>query len=220
MKQIIYGIINLFLIILFVILLLVIGENGLRRMEVNENTSNAISATMSSVIKGEGDAEYGDEEWTAEFIEELLIQASDNESLLIDINEMDMEMGILSASVKEEFVYANGNKASKSGSRTAIIDRQNEEQKQMYSVAFYCDIYENGEIVSVPFCKYTIAEGEKCIYPSFPELENYKFSYARFEEGGPVTTISEGDLIFILDKNGKTMNISQNIEIHGVYKNV
>lgn len=218
MKQVIYGMINVFLLILFIILLLIIGENGLRDMEVKMNLTNAMETTMKDIVEEAGNTDYGREEWTADFIESMLLQASDNESLCINIDEVDAEKGILSASVKENFIYANGNQTSKTASRTAILDRVDEVTRETYSISFYCDFYENGEMTSVPFCTLILNEGEKCLYPSFPELGGYVFSYAAYEDGSAVLTKIEEGKKFIIDMNGEIMSIHKNIEIHGVYK--
>lgn len=137
-----------------------------RTVELSEAVDNALVAAMNNVALGKCYRIDNDDELVEDF-KQLLMTSIDSASQIdVEVLKVDYEKGILEVNVTEHFKYINGRVGTISKKASAILDRQEYEDKY-YTVRYYVDdnVYKS----------YVIAEGGTMIVPKAPQMEGYQF---------------------------------------------
>lgn len=134
-----------------------------RSMEINSNLSSVVEETVENMTV---DAKYtisNYDEFVADLTSELSKKLDTDSSIIIKVLNADMEKGILSVRVEEEYSHPNGNKGTVQCERTVILNKVYEAEQETYTVKFFlkkedvdggrpykvCEVH-SGEGVAVP----------------------------------------------------------------------
>lgn len=118
---------------------------------------------LSRIVKNTLESEYpiGDETTALKMLEEEIGKvASEDAEISIEVQEMDLEKGVLSVLVTETFPTVTGTSKVLTFQKTAIMDRLSV-QNPTVTVTFLVA----GEV----YKEYQIAQGEECPLPKMPE---------------------------------------------------
>lgn len=152
-KNIIVGIVGIFLAMYVVI----IGLN----FYTTQNHKNALENKVSRAVKSTLNTMYGTNDTEAAL--ELLkgdILADSQRQITININAIDLEKGILSIEVNERFPLITGEEREIVVEKTVIMEKE-EMETSFVTVTFMVD----GEV----YKEYQLEPGEECPMPKVPE---------------------------------------------------
>ncbi len=165
-------------IALFVcVIMLALYGRAAREEEAFASLSQAVDATMSSVMRGHAYTIEEKEAFTADFLKTLLIQMNSDSDLTVAILDADYELGLLSVEITETYRHPNGEQGSVAEVRTVIFDRKEERAPEYQTVGFYT----SGDTL---YKEYSIRKGTVCTVPAPPTEEGSVFRGWRFVSGG------------------------------------
>lgn len=177
MKKVAFGMACGLVSIFVIVMMLTIFGRSARQDETEYILAQAIDSSLSDVMKGRnGDIEEN-EDFVADFLKTLLIQANSDSDITVSVLDADYKQGILSVEITEKFKHPNGNTGSVSQVRTVIFDKAEEREPEYCSVSFYTaedEIYK----------EYRIQKDTFSIIPVPPQKEGKIFSCWRFVTGG------------------------------------
>lgn len=195
MKNIIFGGAGMTVIVLVSVILLSVAGRGIRSHELNIAVARAVKNTVETGYERaqtEGNSASLKEEMTAYLGQEIINAVQSEAAVQIEVLEMELEKGIVSARVTEGFLYPNGKQSEVSVTKTAIADREGESEARNYTVKYYVD----GSL----YKEYSICGGDPLIVPADPSEEGKRFAGWIVQEGGAVEADAgrtvEGDYEF------------------------
>lgn len=182
--------------ILTLAVILTIGSAMNRRNELQSSLSNAMEETVEWIA---ADTEYGDKDMmaVAACAEALAFAADTDSDITVEMYQADMQKGVLTMKVLENFCHPNGKKGTAEWQRTVIYNRREEDGPETYQVRFY----QNREMMLGEENCYKMCEvlgGEHIMPPAEPKAEGMVF-------GGWI------------DTNGYMADFSQPIDQNLVY---
>lgn len=158
MKNAIIGIIGGFVIIYVTVISLSIYAKSVRENELNCTVSAVMKQTLKQNVRQEGELEqWGqkavvqvkeqlepktDAEVSEQLVQEITRRLSSESEVQVDVKVCDMERGIISATVKEEFSYPNGKLGTAYLSKTIIVDHKVVEESEQARESPKSDITE------------------------------------------------------------------------------
>lgn len=182
-------------------LLIVMTVNGRmnRSTEINSNLSSIVEETVENMAVEKKYTISNYNEYIADLVENLSYVLDTKSDITVKVINADKERGLLSIRITEEFNHPNGNRGTVECERTVVLDKQEEDEPETYTVKFYV-VDQNGQ--QKCYKTYTIAEGDMVSAPVAPTN-----AYAAF--GG--WTDSSGYLADF------TQPVTQDLEYHAVW---
>lgn len=150
-------------------IILTISGRALRQSENTDALADAIETSLKNVMQQKAYTINNSDEFVADFLETLLVQYNSDSKITVKILKQDMEKGLLSVEVDEEYTHPNGNTGTVSVVRTVIFDRSIKQDEIYHTINFWV----NGE----KYKSYSILEGNALIDPKEPEEEDQEFLY-------------------------------------------
>lgn len=162
-----------------VVMMLTLYGRSVRQSEAEYMLAQAMDSSLSGVMQGKNRAIKDNEDFVADFLKALLIQANSDSDITVSVLHADYKQGILSVEITEKFRHPNGNPGSVSKIRTVIFDRTEEKAKEpeYCKVGFYTA---DGEV----YKEYGLQKGSLCMMPVDPKKEGKVFGGWRFVNGG------------------------------------
>ncbi len=176
MKKVAFGMACGLVSLFVVLLMLTLFGRAARKSETEYMLAQAMDSSLSGAMQKQGETTGAGEEFTADFLKALLIQANSDSELTVSVLDADEQKGILSVEITERFRHPNGNEGSVSQARTVIFDRAAEQEPEYCRVGFYL---EDGEM----YKEYRVPKGSVCSIPVSPRKEGKRFLYWRFATG-------------------------------------
>ena len=206
------GLVSLFV---FVMMLTLFGRSA-RQNEAEYMLAQAIDSSLSDVMQGRNHAITENEDFVADFLKALLIQANSDSDISVSVLEADYKQGILSVEITEKFKHPNGNTGSVSQVRTVIFDKAEEKEPEYRKVTFYTG---DDEV----YKEYRIQKGTLCSIPVSPKKEGKTFLCWRFVTGGTgqagsIRTAYSGVEKDVLASGGKPYTVSEDTKLIAVFR--
>lgn len=134
-----------------------------RSMEINSNLSSVIEETVEIMILDEKYTISNYDEFIADFASELSEKLDTESNIIIKVLNADIERGLLSIKVIEEYSHPNGKKGTVECERNVILNKVNEDAPETHTVKFFlkkedidndrpykvCQVH-SGDVVSIP----------------------------------------------------------------------
>lgn len=177
MKQAIFGMVAMLVVLFFSLICLTIHGRNLRQKEVENSLVEALDGAMTNLMKQEIYSIDSTDTFVADLLQTLLGQINSTSDIEVNILAADREKGILSVEITETYMHPNGKSGSVSALRTVILDKTAETEESLYNVEFYIDdqnLYK----------RYALKENSYCPVPVSPEKEGKRFRCWRFVTGG------------------------------------
>ncbi|MCR5666257.1 MAG: hypothetical protein K6G01_05455 [Eubacterium sp.] len=191
MKSIVIGV-SLVLVGLFVVLTaLSVHARTIRMVKEQTALENTVESAVDDALSQNLFTQKSQEEFVAEFLENALVQLNPDATVTVDIAAADLDKGILSVKVTQQYESLGQKKRTLSYETTALLERDGE--KEYFSIIFQD---EDG----TSYRKYKIAQGENIILPNeAPSHEGKKFCFWESEEGVKATsrTVANKDVTYI-----------------------
>lgn len=121
MKNILIGIVGGMILVYMIVIQLGIYTESVRRNELEQ----CVSDVSMQILKGYRDE--SDETAQKALTDRIRQRLSSDSDVQIEVLACDMQKGIVSVKVKEEFLYPNGKNGSVQTARTAIAEKKAEE---------------------------------------------------------------------------------------------
>lgn len=143
MKQVVFGVVAGFIVILCAVAVLTVEGRSNREHELKQALSAAVDETMQNVcVTHKYDVKDSDE-FAADFCQALLERISTgtgehqdgNLSIQVNVLEADPDRGLLSVAVTETFTHPNGKVGKVKCNSTAVLEREKEKQEVILT---YC----------------------------------------------------------------------------------
>ncbi len=172
------NIINLMLVMILGVLMIesamTSAGKSSREMELAESLPSAIEESVQKLIKQNGYKIEDSQELIMDFIEDLSLTLDSDCDFTVEVEEVDVEKGLLSVNVIGKYKHPHGEDASISCSRTVIFDKKQKERKKNCVVKFY-KTKEDMEYNKNPYKCYEIQEGDCVTRPINPVSEGRRF---------------------------------------------
>lgn len=158
--------------VLVLVIVMTIGGNMNRRVELQENLSAAVEGALKEEQYEDGAA--GQQELIAECLMRLVYAFGSATDLSLQIYQSDVEKEILALQANGSYVQQNGKQGEVSWERVAICEKEEKEAVKECEVSFYWDKDDmlKGE---QSYKKYRVAEGERMAVPLEPKKEGMVF---------------------------------------------
>ena len=167
MKQVVYGIVTAVMVFITVgIVMAVVGKTN-RRADMDNALSISVEHAVETTMGEKTYTIADNEEFIADFTENLLLQISNDADMEIQVAGVDYEKGLLSVKVIEHFTHPNGNEG-KNECETTVVFEQVPNETRWAIVTFLMD---DGTL----YKQYQIKEGDAVIVPKAPVIEGKKF---------------------------------------------
>ena len=159
--------------ILTLAVILTIGGAMNRRNELQRSLSNAMEETVEWIA---ADTEYGDKDMmaVAACAESMVFAADTDSDITVEMYQADMQKGVLTMKVLENFCHSNGKRGTAEWQRTVIYNRREADEPETYQVRFY----QNREMMLGEENCYKMCEvlgGEHIMPPVEPKAEGLVF---------------------------------------------
>lgn len=121
LKKALISVFSILIILLFFLISFTLHGRNLRQTELD----NALTVSMKQamdVLQADKGKPASEEEWKMIFLQSLAGQIESESDLTVNILEIDMEKGILSAEAVLKYTHPIGTKGSVSVRRTAILE--------------------------------------------------------------------------------------------------
>ncbi len=123
MKNLIYGLSMLVVLVLSGMLLMSIFSCTSRKHELYEHVSTAVETTMNQCFIKKTYPIVSEEEFLADFTENLVLSISSNGTVRIMVHKLDLEKGIFSVTVREEYPKMSGQTGELEIHRTIVWNK-------------------------------------------------------------------------------------------------
>ena len=119
--------------ILTLAVILTIGGAMNRRNELQRSLSNAMEETVEWIA---ADTEYGDKDMmaVAACAESMVFAADTDSDITVEMYQADMQKGVLTMKVLENFCHPNGKRGTAEWQRTVIYNRREADEPETYQV--------------------------------------------------------------------------------------
>ena len=180
MKQVVYG--SLIGLIVIVTIVAVVTVNGKKTRQgdvdnaLQSSVENAVETTMNEKVYSIS----SNEEFIADFTQNLLVQISNDSDIEIQVAKVDYEKGILGVKVIETFTHPNG-KEGKNECETTVVFEHDQTDSDYVSVRFLLD---DGSL----YKEYRIKNGDRVVVPKNPTKEGKTFTGWCLENSSEVIT--------------------------------
>ena len=154
-KNIILGTIGVFIIIYVACIGMNIYSLQTHKNELNHVVSRAVEHGLKTGFRTKDEQEV-----LVELEQEITESLNENSKVSVDVKAIDMQKGLLSVEVTEEFTYITGKEKRISQEKTAIMDQRVVED-EFVRVSFMVD----GEI----YKEFELVPGEDCPLPALPD---------------------------------------------------
>ena len=124
MKQMVFGMIALTMVVLFLTIIITVHGRTLRSSEVSQSLSEAMQTTMNHLLSQNAYSIADKDEFVADFLETFLLQVNSDSDITVHILKADYEKGLLSIEVVENYTHPNGEKGQVSACRTILLDKK------------------------------------------------------------------------------------------------
>ena len=141
-----------------------------RATEIESNLSSVVEETVENMEANPYYTINNTEEFVADMAE-YLVEALDSDSdLVIEMEKIDKDKGLLAVKVTEKFLHPNGNEGSVSCDRTVIFNRISEVEDVLYTVNFYLS-----QADALPYKTCRVLAGDTVSAPADPASETGNF---------------------------------------------
>lgn len=124
MKQMVFGMIALTIVVLFLTIIITVHGRTLRSNEVSQSLGEAMQTTMNHLLSQNAYSIADKDEFVADFLETFLLQVNSDSDITVNILKADYEKGLLSVEVIETYIHPNGEKGQVSACRTILLDKK------------------------------------------------------------------------------------------------
>lgn len=216
MKKIAFGIACGLVCIFVVAMMLTLFGRDARQSETEYMLAQAMDVSLSAAVGEENGEAMANEEFVADFLQTLLIQANSDSDITVSVLDADAQKGILSVEITEKFKHPNGNEGSVSQARTVIFDKKKEKKAEYRCVSFYTD---EDEL----YKEYRIPKDAACSVPTAPKKAGKRFLGWRFEKGGTGKAGSKrmtypGGKMDVLTEKGMPYLVSEDTKLMAIFE--
>ena len=167
MKQAVYGVVVGMILILTVGIVLTVNAKKTRRGDMDNALSISVEHAVETTMRQKTYTIADNEEFIADFTENLLLQISNDADMEIQVAGADYEKGLLSVKVIEHFTHPNGNEGKNECETTVVFEQVPNEAKWAIVTFLMAD--------GTLYKEYQIKEGDAVIVPKDPVIEGKKF---------------------------------------------
>jgi hypothetical protein len=104
------------------IVLMTVDDRDIRQQQLSQSVAEAVDSSLTVLMK-EGAGGIDEAEWIQDFYEDLLLRMPDDATIRVYILASDIQKGLLSVEVVEDYVHPNGQTGSVRCVKTAILER-------------------------------------------------------------------------------------------------
>lgn len=168
MKQVVYGLIVGLIAVLGIGIVVTINGKATRDGDMDRALSVAVENAVETTMNEKAYPISSNEEFIADFTQNLLVQISNDSDIEIQVAKVDYEKGILGVKVIETFTHPNG-KEGKNECETTVVFEHNQTDADYVSVRFLLDddsLYK----------EYRIKRGDRVVVPKNPTKEGKTFT--------------------------------------------
>lgn len=138
-----------------------------RSMELKSGLPSIVEETVANMTSKKRYSIGNTNEFLADLTTDLSVQLDTNSAILVEVAGKDVEKGLLSVRVTEEFKHPNGKPGTVTDERLVLFNRLEETESQEYSVQFILE----GDLYKI----YTVHEGDMIAVPVNPARERLRF---------------------------------------------
>lgn len=124
MRTVIISITAIFCILCVVMIQSSINSKSVREAELRDGLSVSISQTMKEVMEGESYGVGDEDEFTAAFLQGLLMKVNSDVSLQVKIIDLDLKEGLMDVEVRAEYEDIKRVKKELSLRRTVVYEEK------------------------------------------------------------------------------------------------
>jgi len=175
MKNVIIGMVLIFLIIISMSIILTVDGRSIRSNEVEKSLTSAIDNSVENLMAKKIYSINNNNELITDLIESLLVQIESTSTIKINILDIDTSKGLLSIEVIEQYTHPNGKTGTVSCVKTVIfeqdIDSSVVEANKQVKITFL--VPSNG--TNVIYKEYNVKKGSEIIVPQNPTISGKTF---------------------------------------------
>lgn len=177
MKNIISGIMTMFIVFLLIFIMAGMYGRTTRKQELENALNNGMQIAVEMIAEDSAYAPTSNEELIADLEQAMIMQLhSAINELTINVVAADYKKGILKVEAVATYPHLSGGEGTVSVTKTIILDYyQEERQKQEYKIYYYI----NGKL----YRSYTVNYGGTVIVPPSPEMDGKTFKGWKAEDG-------------------------------------
>lgn len=123
MRNIVLGFVFAAMILLSVNIVSTMNSRSTRSQELSDALDTALEGTLSTLSKGTYDISDTDE-YIADLMSNIAGQIQSDSELTVNILDADIEKGIMTVQVKEEYKHINGKTGAVTASKTVLLEEQ------------------------------------------------------------------------------------------------
>ena len=123
MRNIVIGFVFAAMILLSVNIVSTMNSRSTRSQELSDALDTALEGTLSTLSKGTYDISDTDE-YIADLVSNIAGQIQSDSGLTVNILDADIEKGIMTVQVKEEYKHINGKTGAVTASKTVLLEEQ------------------------------------------------------------------------------------------------
>lgn len=163
MKTASFGVSSFMIVIITLILVLEINMSDSRQQILEDNLSDAMTASMKMAIDDRGYSINTNEELITDVIEYLALFVTNDCSIDVEVIEADLSTGILSLKVTEYYTTTFGKVDSIEVTRTVLVDDYTVDIPNSYNISY---VIRDARGTDVLFKQYVLQEGSTILVPS------------------------------------------------------
>lgn len=138
MKEIIYGVVGIFVTFSIIIAIITVVGKDVQMNDLSVTLESAVDQAIDEVLANNTYSIDDNLEFQADLILNICNTIEGESDLDVEIMAVDYEKGLLSVNVKQTILNPNGKKSTKECSRTILLETvPNEENISTFSVKFY-----------------------------------------------------------------------------------
>lgn len=180
MKQLVYGFIIGLIGVLGIGIVVTVSGKMTRQGEIDNALSNSVENAVETTMNEKVYSISSNEEFIADFTQNLLVQISNDSDIEIQVDKVDYEKGLLSVRVMESFTHPNG-KEGKNECETTVVFEQNTAKADTVKITY---LLEDDTL----YKEYRIKKGDKVLTPKNPTKEEKTFAGWCLEHSSEVIT--------------------------------
>ena len=123
MRNIVIGFVFAAMILLSVNIVSTMNSRSTRSQELSDALDTALEGTLSTLSKGTYDISDTDE-YIADLVSNIAGQIQSDSELTVNILDADIEKGIMTVQVKEEYKHINSKTGAVTASKTVLLEEQ------------------------------------------------------------------------------------------------
>lgn len=123
MKNIVTMMTSIILGVITLLIVMTLQGRMNRSMEIKSTVPTSVEAVTGSMLEETSYSINEADVYAAELIQHLSVGMNSDSNLKIEVIKMDIETGLLTTRVTEEFMHPNGNAGSVSCVRSVILDK-------------------------------------------------------------------------------------------------